>query len=59
MLSKYGQTMLSPTEVANGAIYLSVGFSRALVGYHLHRDRPGADWLTDWEQQVLQFVAEG
>jgi DNA-binding NarL/FixJ family response regulator len=46
-------------EVANGAVYLSPGISRALVDFHLQQDRPGADPLTDRERQVLQLVAEG
>lgn len=50
-------------EVANGAVYLSAGISRALIDYHLQQDRggaaAGADPLTDRERQVLQLIAEG
>lgn len=46
-------------EVANGAVYLSPGISRALLDYHLQQDHAGADPLTERERQVLQLVAEG
>ena len=46
-------------EVANGAVYLSPGISRALLDYHLQQDHAGSDPLTERERQVLQLVAEG
>lgn len=46
-------------EVAQGAIYLSPGVSRALVDAYLASGKTPPDRLTPRERHVLQLVAEG
>jgi DNA-binding NarL/FixJ family response regulator len=50
---------LAIREVANGAIYLSPGVSRAVVDAYVPRKDPPRDRLSPREREVLQLIAEG
>ena len=54
-----GDLLLAIREVANDAIYLSPGVSRAVVDAYLTRKDGVRDPLSPREREVLQLIAEG